>query len=376
MRGVVSVVTGGGKTVFAEACLLEFFQQFPDGRAVIIVPTTALLDQWYVSLQDELGVPKQEIGLLGGGEKPKAKAKIVIAVINSARRIAGKWGFPGAGMLIVDECHRAGSPINAKALEGKFTATLGLSATPRREYDDGFESVISPVLGPIIYEYDYGEAKKDGVITPFNLHNVKIDLLEDEQESYDKLNQRIRIALARGESADDPESGLKRLLQARAAVTATAMVRIPVAVRLIEEHRSERSIVFHERTDAAEKINRLLQERGHSATLYHAKLGGPLRRENLQLFRRGVFDVLVCCRALDEGMNVPETSVAVVASSTASSRQRIQRLGRILRPSPGKVAATVYTIYATEEEKRRLQAEADDLEGTANIIWHESKIVR
>ena len=369
-RGTVSVVTGGGKTVFAEACLIQFFEEHPDGLAVIVVPTTALLDQWCLSLQDEMGVAPEAIGLLGGGERPKEDAKIIIAVINSARRRDGKWSEANQPkMLVVDECHRAGSPENAKALSGDFSATLGLSATPVREYDDGFSALVEPALGPVIYEYTYVEAHRDGVITEFNLQNVRVNLLPDEQDKYDRLNKRVRMAFARGSDPKD-DDGLKRLLQQRAAVSATATMRIPVAVRLIEEHRGERSIIFHERTEAADHLFRLLNERGHSATIYHAKLAPALRRENLRLFRKGVFDVLVCCRALDEGMNVPETSVAVVASSTASQRQRIQRLGRILRPAAGKEAATVYTIYATKEEEERLAAEAKNLEDVAGTSWH------
>jgi superfamily II DNA or RNA helicase len=72
-------------------------------------------------------------------------------------------------------------------------------------------------------------------------------------------------------------------------------------------------------------------------------------------------------------MNVPETSVAVIASSTASNRQRIQRLGRILRPAKGKDFATVYTIYATDEERKRLLKEASDLEEVTSVTWHESR---
>jgi superfamily II DNA or RNA helicase len=63
----------------------------------------------------------------------------------------------------------------------------------------------------------------------------------------------------------------------------------------------------------------------------------------------------------------------VIASSTASRRQRIQRLGRILRPAKGKEAATVYTLYATEEERKRLLEEASDLKDVTSVTWHESR---
>jgi superfamily II DNA or RNA helicase len=103
--------------------------------------------------------------------------------------------------------------------------------------------------------------------------------------------------------------------------------------------------------------------------VYHSRIGHVVRRENLRLFRRGVFDVLVCCRALDEGMNVPEASVAIVASSTASTRQRIQRLGRVLRPAPGKTSATIYTLYATSQERERLIREERSVTEYATVRW-------
>jgi superfamily II DNA or RNA helicase len=77
----------------------------------------------------------------------------------------------------------------------------------------------------------------------------------------------------------------------------------------------------------------------------------------------------ITCRALDEGFNVPETEVGIIAASTATRRQRIQRLGRVLRPVKGKETAVVYSLVATEPEIKRLREEETDLEGVANITW-------
>ena len=204
--------------------------------------------------------------------------------------------------------------------------------------------------------------------TEFSLTNVKIQFLLDEEEAYEKFSRLI--ARTRHSQHDkESEEKLKRLLQQRAAVTANATRRIPVAVKLVEQHKGERVVVFHERIEAANSIVSMLRARGHRATVYHANIGPAARRDNLRLFRKGLFDVLVCCRALDEGINVPEASVAVVASSTASHRQRIQRLGRILRTSEGKDASSIYTIFATNEEQRRLRREEEDLAEITRVSW-------
>ncbi|MGP8248071.1 MAG: DEAD/DEAH box helicase [Bryobacteraceae bacterium] len=368
-RGVASVVTGGGKTVFAFLCMDAFNREHPDGRYIILVPTITLLDQWYVSLQEDFGVPETEIACFSSQEKAAKPAKINLMVINTGRTAVKKLSQGPPCFLIVDECHRAGSPENAKALAGNFAAALGLSATPQREYDEGFQKYVAPALGPVIFEYDYVQAFKDEVITPFDLINVGIDLLPHEREAYDKLTKRAAVLFRKVRTDPEAEAKLKFVLQKRAGISAQARMRIPVAARIADEHRGTRTIIFHERVASATTLYAILKKRSHSVCLYHSRIAPNWRRDNLRLFRQGVFDVLVSCRALDEGMNVPETAVAVIASSTASQRQRIQRLGRVLRPARGKTKATIYTLFATEQEKNRLTTEAGRLEGVANILW-------
>ncbi len=368
-KGVVSVVTGGGKTIFAFLCMEAFNQDYPHGRHVIIVPTITLLDQWYVSLQEDFGVAENEIACFSSQEKADKPAKINLLVINTGRTAVKDLLLDAPTLLIVDECHRAGSPENAKALSGSFKASLGLSATPEREYDEGFQKYVVPALGSIIYEYSYAQASADRVITPFDLINVRVQFLPHEKVEYDKLTRRAAVLFMKAKTDSEAGVRLRHVLQKRAGVSAQAQMRIPVAARIAERHRGIRTIIFHERISAATRLYAILRQRNHSVCLYHSQIAPDLRRDNLRLFRRGIFDVLLSCRALDEGMNVPETAVAIVASSTASQRQRIQRLGRVLRPAPGKIKATIYTLFATNQEKLRLTREADQLEGVANIFW-------
>ena len=368
-RGIVEVVTGAGKTVLAELCILHFIRSNPRGKAVIVVPTTALLDQWYVSLREEMGVRDGQIATYSGEGRPTCSAQVNIMVLNTARESAPLISCEAPVLLIVDECHRAGSPENAKALRGKHVAALGLSATPRRDYDEGLDDYLIPALGPLIFEYGYNDAVRDGVIAPFDLVNVKIDLLPDEEVAYQSLTRRLNSAMRASGDMADTDARVKRILQRRARVVALASLRVPVAVRIASDHRAEKILVFHEEIGAAEKIHDLLAQRSLSTTIYHSRIAPAIRRDNLRLFRRGAFDVLVSCRALDEGTNVPETSVAVLSSSTASTRQRIQRMGRVLRPAPGKSHATIYTVYATEPEEKRLAREAQQLVEARSVTW-------
>lgn len=363
------VVTGGGKTAFAEMCMISFREMVPDGTFVIVVPTVALLDQWYVSLREDLAIPEQDISCFSGEEKAIEPSVVNLMVLNTAREMAPAIAAQFRTCIIVDECHRAGSPVNARALTGVHEAALGLSATPEREYDEGFQRYIVPSLGNVIYRYDYVDAAADGVISPFELNNVRVQLLEHEQDRYDALSQSAAKELRRLQAGRGSTERLKRILQRRAAVSSGAAMRIPVAAKLADMHKGQRTLIFHERIEKADVLYDILARRNLNVTRYHTGITPLVRRDNLRLYRHGVFDILITCRALDEGLNVPETTVAIIASSTASTRQRIQRLGRVLRPAPGKPASTVYTIYATPQEERRLLAEEEALREITAIRW-------
>jgi superfamily II DNA or RNA helicase len=364
MKGIVKVVTGGGKTIFSLFCINEFLLKHPNGVCVIVVPTIALMDQWFVEIIENTNVSDDNIAMYGGGNRPTGGELIHLMVVNTARTKAKEISSEVPTMLIVDECHRAASAENSKSLQINSVATLGLSATPERQYDEGFEEILVPTLGPIVYEYSYVLASKDGVIAKFELVNVKLDFDLNESESYSNLTRQIARC-----SSEKDEERLLQLLRKRSEVVSNALIRIPWSVKIALINRGSKTIIFHERISALESIEKLLTEKGLSVTTYHSKLSGPLRRRNLQMFRRGMVDVLVTCRALDEGMNVPEAEVGIIASSTASTRQRIQRLGRVLRPAPGKDSAKIYTLFITDKEEQRLIDEVVTLSEVSSSEW-------
>jgi superfamily II DNA or RNA helicase len=322
-----------------------------------------------VALQEDFAVSSSDIETYSGEATPDKPARINLMVVNTARSQAEEVARSAASILIVDECHRVGSRENARVLHGPHAATLGLSATPRREYDDAFEALIEPALGPIIYEYGYDEARRDKVISGFELINVAVDMSSEEEDRYDKLTRQLSTLVRRYHEGEDVEARIKRVLRDRASVSSNAQARIPVAVRLADQYSDQRVIIFHESIAAANLIVTMLARCGRRVAAYHSGIGPDLRRDNLRMFRRGQLDALVSCRALDEGVNVPEAAVAIIASSTASSRQRIQRQGRVLRPSNVKDRAVIYTLYATKIEEDRLREESIRLESVDRVTW-------
>lgn len=363
-RGIVSVVTGGGKTFFALHCIREFQRRTAAATVLVTVPTEALFDQWFEELVSFFDMPPGFMNLLTGKRSIK-RGRINIGVINTAAKLASAADNPEV-FLIVDECHKAASPVLRSVFDVPRRASLGLSATPERPYDDWFEEVLVPELGPVIYSYSYKDALREGVIVPFHLHNILFEFTEQEQNEYARLTQGIGKAFSR----HGPESeNVVRLLLKRARFANSSPSRVRIALKLIARHRGQKVLVFHEDIKACEFIFEVLQENSIPAGIYHSKIPLARRVKTLRDYRAGKISVLVSCRALDEGFNVPETEVGIIAASTATYRQRIQRLGRVLRPAPGKDHAIIYSIVASVPEVRRLAAEAEDLRDIAKTEW-------
>lgn len=359
-RGIVSVVTGGGKTVFALACI----DKFQPVSTLIVVPTAALLEQWWEEAANYFDLALDEVNILDGRLRFKLGA-INIGVINTVSKLSQSAKANNC-LLIVDECHKAAAPQFRAVLLVKSAASLGLSATPERPYDEGLTEVLVPALGPVIFDYGYTEALRDGVIVPFDLKNIVFDLEPDRQAEYDRLSKGIARSISR--FGFDAEETVALYLK-RARVLNLSENRIKLALKLIAKNSGRRILVFHEDIEACELIHEVLVENNVRSGIYHSKMPLRARAEMLTAYRAGKIDVLVTCRALDEGFNVPETEMGIIAASTATSRQRIQRLGRVLRPSAGKERAAVYTLAASDPEVARLKDEEARLDGIAEVTW-------
>jgi superfamily II DNA or RNA helicase len=359
-RGIVSVVTGGGKTVFALSCI----ERIQPLCTLVVVPTTALLDQWWEETASYFDLKLDEINILGGGRGLRT-GTINIAVLNTAAKLAAQIAKHRC-FLIVDECHKAASEHFRAILGIQTSASLGLSATPERPYDEGLRDVLIPALGNVIFSYDYAAALRDRVIVPFELHNIVFDLETETQREYDRVSKAIARSIRRhGVEAEETVA----LFLKRARILNLSLNRVKIALKLVAAHRDRRILVFHEDIDACNLISSVLVDNGLRAGIYHSKMAARARAEVLSGYRRGNIDILVTCRALDEGFNVPETEIGIIAASTATRRQRIQRLGRVVRPAKDKETASIYTLVASDPEIARLQQEEEELEGVASVSW-------
>jgi len=437
-KGIIKAVTGSGKTMVALEAIRAHLAE--GGRAVILVPTCALLDQWKKELQEHLHIGDEQIGCAGGGSQcSPARQVVTVWVLNSAREaLAGALGEVSSHvpiLLVVDECHRAGSRINARIFEARYDQAMGLSATPERMGDPGYEQVLIPHLGPPVYSYDFSRALREGLIPPFDLINISIDFTPWERQEYEERCREIirklsilmntyrglRWPLCRNyhrrqcgrnfaqlahlclrcphyERSDDLEESpllfkflyyvaeylddplakqIITLIINRKHFVNDAAGRAEAALSLLSHTpRDAKALVFSERIALAEEILKgLAGTRGDlRCGIYHSRIHGDERKQALNEFRRGKLDMLICCHALDEGLDVPSAAMGIIVSGANSIRQRVQRLGRVLRAHPGKKKSVIFNFHVKETVERRLMFTELQQDGMDSAEFHDMDI--
>lgn len=382
-QGIVNAVTGSGKTQLALSAIDLLQKKEPDLRVRIVAPTIALANQWRQSILRSSS--KSELpGFYGDGIRDDADRAVMIYVVNSAREglakhIRSDLALRRPVLLICDECHRYLSRENLRMfgfltgdrLSFPLYHCLGLSATP---FTGERDEELKRVLGDEIYRYSFDDAASQGIIAPFAICQVASSFLPEEARQYNELSMRInaaygmllqeaphmkalkgkafmrelrRMAQAADMDPSDPAASLLLLYYQRRELTVLARSRMRCCIDLLKRiDQSKRIIIFSERIEQAEELQREVHRLfGRISGIYHSDMSGDARLRNLNGFREGLFRILISCRALDEGLDVPDASVGIVLSSSNVSRQRIQRLGRILRRSPGKDMACLYYIY-------------------------------
>ncbi|MCD7865277.1 MAG: DEAD/DEAH box helicase [Clostridiales bacterium] len=330
---------------------------------------------------------RNKISLRGGGCKGSTDRKYMIYVVNSARyelarQILAQLNSGEAVLLIADECHHYASGENQLIFEFLTRIdpakadyySLGLSATLPSGQDG---QVLADALGPRIYSYGMHMAAMMKTVCPFDIFHIALSFRQDEREEYDDLTERIQKCYTQlrrevpslgGLNQKERFEELRRLsvgkdkkiakyalnymnfTYKRKSLVCLASARISCAEELVRRlDPSEKILIFGERIAQAEELYRVLYRHNPGRVgRCHSKMGEQANRNNLERFRTGEFRILITCKSLDEGVDIPDASVGIILSGTAAQRQRTQRLGRIIRRKEGKERAALYYLHIEE----------------------------
>jgi len=278
----------------------------------------------------------------------------------------------------------------------KLYHCMGLSATPFGTQDDLF---LTSVLGNEIFSYGFQQAADDHIISSFYICQISVSFLPAELKKYRYMTEQVQAALrnllivyphlkvlgkedfmkavtsiSRKANMDpeDPATQFLLMTYQRKSISVLSRARLLCCINLIRQlPEHSRIILFCEQKEQAEEIYRMIERSlGPIAGLYHSSIHANTRVRILSQFRDRSIRVLCSCRCLDEGIDVPDADIGIVISSSSVSRQRVQRLGRIIRQFPGKHAACLYYLYVRESTDETVYLKSLESENIFNLRYY------
>lgn len=349
-RGGVVLPTGAGKTFLAIQAIYKL-----NASTLIVVPTIDLLHQWYARLVSAF--PNTEIGVFFGLEK--IITDLTITTYHSGSNLVANHGDTFK-LLVFDEVHHLPAPVwNEIGLMSAAPHHLGLTATYPVSAEDAeplFDNLrsnkahkLDTLIEPLVYAKRADELS-GRQLAEYRTIRVRVDLTPEEREIYDSCYAEYTSYMHKtglreshgpgwwGEytrrSAYDVHARRSKVSERRLhRIVANAHQKRKSLDDLLKEHATEQILVF---TEHNELVYDLSREHLIPAITHQTKAAE--RKAILDGFKSGDYRVIVTSRVLNEGIDVPEARIAIILGGSASAREYIQRLGRILRRRDNKTA--------------------------------------
>lgn len=345
-NAVILAFTGYGKTYVGKKAIeaVECFKYKP--KVLIVVPGVPVKIAWdkLFPIADYTNI---DIKIING------------LTINEIDDISDYY----YDLIIYDEIHNyVRGDIFHKALNMKCEKKLGLTAMLTDELEDLLTTTFNlPVADVVSAE----EAEQEGYVSPFQIFNIAIPLTESEQIIYKnyniilgkfmqyfgrnlyKLTPTIVTEIAKEHEIEQGmvwgmAKKLKDAIANRNDLLASCCNKVLAARYFIDQLPDKKIITFNTKIEVAESLV------GNNEISYHSKSGTPKkRREILDDFLTGKYQVVHTAKSLDEGFDDSEIGLGIVLSWTKNVLQTYQRVGRVVRNSD--VVKTKYMIFLYAE---------------------------
>ena len=407
-KGLFAMATGTGKTITSLNCLLEIYKHSNYYKALILVPTITLVEQWekecrkfkfdnIIKVCSKYSGWKSTVGNLKLLEQNPTSNQSYIIISTYASFIRSNIFDELCSLskkkllLIADEAHNMGAGrVSQRLNDIPYVRRIGLSATPERQFDEAGNAKLMDFFGcdgQYTFEYSMQEAIQNGALCKYYYYPHLVELTADEMADYVELSKKI-AKIFKNEDPDTQEIVKRLLLKRKRIIHKAANKRTVFEEILRERMNSNGSLkytlvyapegnlpddqfadvfdtkdVIDDDMDSAhiiDEFTRIVRDIDEHVVV--SKFTGDTSDRDLILkdFADGKIDVLTSMKCLDEGVDVPRSELAIFCSSTGNPRQFVQRRGRVLRTHKDKHCAIIHDLvvipgYVSDEDTYELE---------------------
>jgi superfamily II DNA or RNA helicase len=388
-KGIFAMATGTGKTITSLNCLLNEYKKEKTYKAIIIVPTTALVEQWKAecikfNFKNIITVSSKEnwndkLAFFNTATKFIETSFIVIVTYASLGRPKFQSHFqqlPKDTLFIADEVHNMGSQSILKLLpQIHLEKRIGLSATPQRKFDEEGNEAIETFFNdksPYVVSYSMKQALDLGWLCQYTYFPHVVYLNEDELKEYIKISKQLLMHIDAKTHTYKKSPLVDMLLLARKRIVHKASNKLSVFKEILKkEFNKKRNLKYtlvyvpeglepdyseidvdtetDEDISLINEYTKVVSATDDSLMVKQFTSNSKNRADILEDYEEGKVHVLTSMKCLDEGVDVPRSELAIFCSSTGNPRQFIQRRGRVLRLHKDKVHAVIHDLVVVPE---------------------------
>lgn len=366
-HGFYVMATGTGKTWTAIYSAVELLKEH-SAMVVICAPYKHLVRQWSEDVTKALpdativmvssenhGWDQQLSQAIVRQKLHKETQIVVISTIISFNLARFKKVIDKSKqdkLLIVDEAHRFTN--RPEELKEQFQYMLGLSATPFSGKNTAKGLELMEFFGGQVFNLPIENALERGFLVPYYYYPIFVNATDDEEERFNKKSAQIASCFNKKGVCIDPEN-LALHLRARLRIISMAEEKLDRIVELLGHVKEKDHFIvycgdgrLHDDNDDEirhiEFVKDTLSSLGFKSSQFTASENMAQRMDLVNAFNEGAIDALAAIRCLDEGINIPSITGALILSSNDDYREFVQRRGRILRTYKDKKFANIYDV--------------------------------
>jgi len=362
--GSIIAGTGFGKSRCGVIAVGKTLSDNLHSTALVLVPTTQLQEQF-----------KQEFIKWGYED---VLERVDIMCYQSAYKLDGNH----YDVVVCDEIHLGLSPEYRKFFENNtWDRLLCMTATLPEDYE--YKEVLYKIA-PVVYTITLDLCVKLGLVSPYEIVCIPVKLTDLEEKEYKKANNtfvyakyclgqfdafdRAKHIMGAGKhtaSSEDKAAAAQfyRAIRQRKAVVDHADNKVAELQKIVIKNIGEKILVFG---GSNEFTNKLADATDTFSTVYHSGKTKKQREKALEDFRSGNKPVLCSTKALNQGFDVADATMAVICGLTSKALTMIQRVGRIIRYQEDKIGK-IYVLYVKDsQEEKWLKSSIKSLN---NVVW-------
>jgi superfamily II DNA or RNA helicase len=347
MSGVIKSCTGSGKSISIAKIIAD-----TNIKTNVYVTSVDLLYQMKETF-DKIGI---KVGIIGDGKANIKKINIVSIWtacsaldkkyekfddedtvrekdVSSANKTKIAKVIREAQMNIWDECHMVAcntiKTISNESNRARYT--FGFSGTPWRETGD--DILIEAICGKNIIEITASELIKKNYLVRPTIYMISVPKIPLSSDKYQSIYKEYVVE---NDTRNNKIIGVAKKLVDAGHQVLILVRNIKHGKILLENFDPNRVVFIRGELDSYERNN---------------------IREN---FISGKIDIVIATQIFDQGVDLPPLSALILAGSGKASGRALQRLGRVIRPYPGKKSAIVIDMldnckYLTQHSAKRLE---------------------